>query len=100
MSRFRVLLNGRNCVVQQDGERQLMGFWATRCVDAETKEEARARAIDLIRLHPTFQSLLNGPTDPQPVVLVDEIKPVGFWEGRADSPGFGFYVDPNERPLQ
>jgi hypothetical protein len=100
VSRYRVLLNGRNCLIERDEERRLMGFWTTRCVDAATADEARARAIDLIRIDPAFRALLNGPSDPQPVVLVDKIERVGWWDGRTDTPDLGFYIDRNERPLQ
>jgi len=106
MSRYRVLLHGRNVLLDLDGERHVGGFYIHCCVEASHDAAAAASAIALLRRHPRYLALLEGtdgsPPQPEPTRLVDELEQLPWWERRP--PGvterFVFHVDPDEVPVQ
>jgi hypothetical protein len=73
---YRVRLTGRNIVREIDGRRELHGFVSTRVIEAATPDRAGEEALELIYRDPALQEPLNGPDDPFPIVLVEEVEEI------------------------
>ena len=73
---YRVRLMGRNIVREIDGKRELLNFVTTRVIDAATPEHASEEALELIYSTPELKEPLNGPDDPFPVILVEEVEEI------------------------
>jgi len=88
MNKYRVLINGKNLLFDVDGDRQKMGFYVTRLVEAETYAQAEQAALNLINQSEKLRGVLNSLADP-PVFDVEEIDEV---DSLADNKiGFAFY---------
>ena len=95
MPRYRVFLNGRNLRIEFDGRVEPAGFWVNCCVEANTDDEAGARAIALAKTHEVFGQLHNGPDDPSPVIIVSEVERLPRHDRHAlGHQGFMFYLNP------
>lgn len=97
MAIFRVLVNGRNFLLDFDGEARRVGFYATRTVEAATPDEAESAAVELLRRDALLREVtLNEQTDP-PMMYVEEIIEVrnGKKDGDANT-GFSFYTEAEE----
>lgn len=94
MTRYRVLVNGKNCLLEVDGQVQKHGFYTTRIVSAGSPGEAEGRAIDAVRNLPRLrQVVLNDESDP-PFVEAEEVNEVdpAFEEDEKTS-GLAFYLE-------
>jgi hypothetical protein len=80
MAFYRVRLNGRNIVRDIDGRRELQNFITTRVIEASSAEHAAEQALELIYSIPELQEPLNGPDDPFPIVLVEEVEELGSFD--------------------
>ena len=106
MSRYRVLLHGRNVLLDLDGEHQIGGFYIHCCVEASDESAAAGEAIQMLRHHPRYLALLDGtsgnPPQPEPLILADEVERLPLWDRRSLGVvlGFIFYADPDEVPVQ
>jgi hypothetical protein len=105
LPKYRVLLNGRDVLLELDGERQRGGFYVHCCVTAADEAEAGATALAVLRRHPPFLALQAGslgePAQPEPAVFVDEVEKLSWWDRHplGISTGFIFYADPDAAPL-
>ena len=99
MATYRVRLCGRHLQLEVDGERQELGFYTTRFVEATSPDGARAQALHLIEQHPAVVTQLRERT-PGFAVLVEavELLPAGH-EVPAGQPGLAFYPEEGEPPL-
>lgn len=73
---YRVRLLGRNIVKEVEGRRELLNFVTTRVLDAASEAQASEQALELIYQDPSLQEPLNGPDDPLPIVLVEEVEEI------------------------
>ena len=65
MQKFRVLVEGKNLLMQVNGVQKRFGFFTTVYVDAFTPDDAKTRAIDLLREDARLQEAsLNAENDP------------------------------------
>ena len=88
---YRVLVNGRNFLIEWDGSVQKCGFYVTRFVNAEGKESAESEAILSLRSDTHLQELTkNEQTDP-PLLFIEEIERVSDNNGAANNTGFSWY---------
>ncbi|HEY0100137.1 MAG TPA: hypothetical protein VGB76_14400 [Pyrinomonadaceae bacterium] len=87
-----MLINGRNFLLDFDGQARRVGFYATRTVEAATADEAESAAVELLRSDELLrQSTLNEQTDP-PMMYVEEIVEVRRRKkGEDANTGFSFY---------
>ena len=95
MSKYRVLINGQNLLLNLDGSPRKLGFYTTRFVDARNPEEAEDVAVELIREDAALKgNVLNGRDDP-PMLYADEVEEIGVSDDD-DSLGTGFswYAEP------
>ena len=98
--RFRVLLRGHNGLAKLDGRLKRLGFFTTRVVDGEHEEEARHRAIELLRselrLNDTFLNL-DLQADDHVALTVDEITEIAQSDGEQRTPpGVSFFLEASE----
>jgi hypothetical protein len=90
MPRFRFLLEGRNALVELDGELRRMGFYVTRSADGHTLDEAKARVLEELSEEISGKSL-NERSNPV-VFQVAEHKRMWFWQEVPDVlPGFAWF---------
>ena len=94
MGKFKVLMNGKNFLLNLEGREQKMGFYVTRIVEAATAEEAESAAIELLKADEyLISSTLNEKTD-SPMLYVEEILEVSRRKkGEDANTGFSFYTE-------
>jgi hypothetical protein len=94
MSKYRVLMNGENFLLNFDGRPQKLGFYVTRFVDAADAEGAECAAVALLREDAALKGLvLNGRDDP-PVLNADEVEEVEECDAEEHvDTGFSWYTD-------
>lgn len=96
MNWYRVLLHGKNVLLNFDGEPKKFGFYTTRDVEAESLEIAELKAVEMVR---EDEALVNGvlnERDDSPMIYVDEMKILNADEEKLGNSGFTFYVEQNE----
>src|SRR5688572_14608083 len=88
MQTFKVLVHGRGLVVRRWWLfRRRLGFYATRFVDADSAEQAGARALDTLRGEPRLVvAALRAPA-----LAVEEVDPVEGPAATWPEPGIVFY---------
>ena len=85
MAHYRVFLRGANFLMDVNEKPTRIGFFATRFVQANTRDGAELLAVDLIRNDKWLRGAVsNSPSDP-PEIFAEEIEVV---EGDYD-PGVG-----------
>jgi hypothetical protein len=89
MPHYRIFLRGENFLLSLDGAPTRLGFYATRFVEARSREAADLLAVDLIRDEMRARGVLNIRDDP-PRIYADEIEAVAANEVQ-DTPGFTFF---------
>ena len=94
MSKYRVLLNGQNSLLDFEGVPRKLGFYTTRFVDAVNAEDAESAAVDSICEDAALKgNVLNDRNDP-PMIYADEVEELD----RSDTDGsmgtgFSWYVE-------
>ena len=98
MIKFAVRIHGVNFLIREpeDKRSKLMGFYVNALLEADSSEQARIEAVEMVRTSRIKTSVTNSPADP-PQMLVDEITELEDWpEGRSRPlSGFVFYDDPH-----
>lgn len=93
MSRYRVLLHGRNFLLKLDGTPRKLGFYATRFVDARDAGGAEHAAVDLLREDAALKgNVLNGRDD-SPMLYAEEVEEVGGAGAADNGGGFSWYAE-------
>ncbi|MCG8619963.1 MAG: hypothetical protein MI802_27400 [Desulfobacterales bacterium] len=92
MKRFRVVLNGQNFDM---GNGNVLGFITTRWVKAINSKLAEQVAVQLIQEDESIQSNIHNAVDDPPMIYVENMIEVGWFEFFTKSPGSGytFYKD-------
>ena len=95
--RYRVLLEGRP-VLLTDAETQeilRLGFFTTRWVRADSREEACRKARELVVQDLKAKGTKNAPDEPT-VITASQVVEVGWMEHLRRAPGRGFAFFPDE----
>ncbi|MDQ3041452.1 MAG: hypothetical protein M3R11_03620 [Acidobacteriota bacterium] len=96
MNRYRVRLNGRNFLLNLEGDAQKFGFYTTRDIEAESFEDAELKVVKNIQEDETLKNnVLNGKND-SPMIYVNEMKVLDAVEEKLNNSGFTFYREENE----
>ena len=96
MKKYKVMIEGRNFLINVDGKNQKLGFYTTRWVEANNEHDAERFAIEIIRNDPKLNSnTLNKKTDP-PLMHASEVKDIGLFEGDEPTPGYVFFPEDEE----
>lgn len=90
MGNYRVLLHGHNLWLELEGRVQLIGFYVTRFVEADSTLEAGRRALAVVEAEPHLRAARNKRGDP-PFVDVSEACSVERAEVPQIPPGYALY---------
>lgn len=91
MVRYKVLIEGSNCILNVDDVAGVWGFFTTRWVDALNPEDAKLKACDLARKE-LGAHLLNSLANP-PHLWVESVTE----DDSAKTVGAGFTWYPDEK---
>ena len=94
MKKYRVMVEGVNFLIEMDSEVRKFGFFTTRFVEARDKEEAEARALDMLRVE--LKRLVRNEKSDSPMMFVEEIEELETF-GEFIVPGTGCAWYPDER---
>lgn len=98
MKKYKFLIEGKNFLINIDGQDKKVGFFTTRYVEAENSNEAELSAISLIKNDPKLKdNILNTNSDP-PAIILESVSEVNDFGTNAPPapPGFSFYLDEGE----
>jgi hypothetical protein len=96
--KYIVMIEGRNLIFASDGRPRRFGFSTTRDVEARSPEEAEQLAIASVREDQELnRALLNGPSDPPRIVVVQNVRVESFESHRRPDPEYIFYADRDTR---
>jgi hypothetical protein len=92
MNKYRILIEGKNFIINIEGKNNKLGFITTRWVEARTEAEAEKSAIELIRNDPQLKDTVLNKKDDQPMLYAEEIVEIKSFEGvNPPGAGYGFY---------
>lgn len=95
MAEWRVLLNGRNFLLEFEGEPKRLGFYTTRFVEAQNPEAAEMAAVQMVREDSTLQQVLNDPSD-SPMIYAEEVTEATRQNSEYPNTGYTFYEEKND----
>jgi len=91
MNHYRVFLKGQNFLLNVNGTPKRLGFFTTRFVQADNREETELLAVDLIRNDTWLRdSILNERSDP-PRIFAQEISVLDASDVPDVQGGFSFF---------
>ena len=93
MKRYRASLNGKNFRL---GSEEVVGFFTTRWVKAKTPELAEEAAVALVRNDKALIDAINNQKNDPPLIYLEELVEVGWWEFFRRQPGSGYTFYPIE----
>jgi hypothetical protein len=94
MSKYKVMLEGKNFLLNLEGSTRKYGFYVTRYVEANDPEQAELNAVKIIREDRELRkSVKNDRSDP-PMIYLESIDELNSFEGiHVPGTGFTFYLD-------
>ena len=90
MPYYQVILTGENFHLRRDEREELMGFATTRWVKALSEDEAELKAVALVKEDEFLASSKAKNGDIQPMIYLDCIMAVSWFQYWRRSPGKGF----------
>jgi len=100
MSFYKVLLEGKNFLIEHEGKKKLHGFFTTRWVKARNSEFAELTAVELVKNdeHLIALTINKHGSDPDPMVYLEEINTVSWltYLRRKPGKGYSFYLGEEE----
>ena len=70
---YAVFLKGANFEINLDGNKQLLGFFTTVCVEAASKEEAKSSALKVLLADPQLESCFANQQHIKPSIEVQVV---------------------------
>jgi hypothetical protein len=93
MKKYRVMLEGRNFLLDMEGSVEKYGFFTTRYVEAENPEQAEIKAVQLIREDQSLKVAAKNEGS-KPLIYLDSIVELESFEGvRLPGTGYSFFPD-------
>ena len=94
MAWYRVLLEGKGITLPIEGEKPIIGFFATRVVRASSAEQAAVAATALVADLRSVGDYAESNKGQPPELHVDELERVNFWQAwRIPNKGHAFYSE-------
>ena len=90
---YRVLINGKNFLIELDGELKKCGFYTTRFVDAADKSLAESEAISIVRNDLFLIENVKNQSDDTPMLFIDGIEYLETYDGTRPGSGFAWYTE-------
>jgi hypothetical protein len=98
MKKYRVMLEGRNFLIEMDGEAGKYGFFQNFFIESESPAEAENAAVQKVRKNADLlAATMNSKDDPPAIHLeaIDEMQE--FPEGVRPESGIGWYSEDEEK---
>ena len=95
MTEWKVYLNGQNFLIEFDGARTRLGFYATRYVTADDSQSAEDSAVQCIR-EELMGIVLNDKTD-SPMIYAEEVVQIEPDDDRPAASGFTYYSESEQK---
>ena len=96
MKKYRLLINGKNFLIQTDLTLEKYGFFQTIFLESENSESAENKAVEIIRNSDLKELTINEENDP-PMIYLEEIEEVQSFEGiESLNVGRSFYSEKEE----
>jgi len=95
MKKFKVFVNGKNCLISvENGSPIKHGFYTTVFVEAANAEQAESAAVNLLKNDSQLRDALeNENTDP-PRVFIESIEEIHSFEGcKLPRVGLAWFVE-------
>ncbi len=81
MNKYRVLLNGRNFVLDLGEGLAPHGFFTTRFVESNTLNDAELKAVASVRKREEIMPMLCNSPDAPPMLFAEEIEEIDSFDG-------------------
>jgi ribosomal protein S27AE len=94
MKKYRVMLEGRNFLLDIEGSVKKYGFFTTRYVEAEDFQQAEMKAMQLIREDQVLKTATKNESS-KPMIYLESITELESFEG-LHLPGTGYSFFPDE----
>ena len=94
MKLFRCFIRGENFPLDFDGKDDLLGFYTTRFVRAETPDQAELLALDMLRENPTLNGVDPSRRTAETMVYFESIEEIDSLPEGITEPGTGFTFYP------
>ena len=92
MKKYRLLFEGKNCLIKNNGGRKKAGFFTTRFLEAKTTGDAEKKARDLISVE-LNDILLNEVSDPPSLTAEEIIEIESFEDNLVPGKGFTWFFE-------
>jgi hypothetical protein len=97
MHKYRVRINGRNYVVNWEGQPRRVGFYKTYYLEAMDPQEAESLAVSRIVADPKWHGTILNDHGDQPVMVLDALAEVDTFDGLPSlEQGYLFYPEDDE----
>lgn len=87
---YKILIEGKNFLLDMDGKKQKYGFFTTRWVQAGHSSEAEAFALRELHSDKKLKGMAYNAADDPPVLHVDELEEV---DALLPATGLALYLD-------
>jgi hypothetical protein len=96
---YDVLLNGRNFLIETEGEISKYGFFVLVYVEANDRKEAELKAVQVLKGEENLRTVVKNEKSDTPLIFVEEIieyqmKPKAH--KKQSRTGFGWYKEGEE----
>jgi hypothetical protein len=71
MNRYKILLNGRNFLINTKNELKTLGFYTTRIVEAVSEDESAIFALDILKNDKELIDMTKNKESNPPMLYVD-----------------------------
>jgi hypothetical protein len=98
MKKYRVMLEGRNFLVEMDGKIGRFGFYQIFFLEAASPAEAEAAAVRKVRGSPDLRAAARNAKNDPPMMYLEEIEEVPeFAKDTRPETGRGWYSEDEEK---
>ena len=93
MQKYKLLMNGKNFLIESESKLDKFGFFQTIHVEANDPEDAELKAVEIIKQSDLRGLVRNEPGD-SPMIYLDEIDEIDSFDGiESPNQGRSFYSE-------
>ncbi len=97
MKKYRVMLEGRNFLIEMDGKIGKYGFYQIFFLEAASPADAENAAVQKVRNNPDLRAAVRNPQEHPPTMHVEELEEVAeFPTDCRPETGRGWYPEEDE----
>lgn len=90
MPRFAIVLEGKNFPIVTDTGVQVLGFYTTRKLKAETEQQAVLMALEQVKTDPQLLAVIDRDKTSSPRLFMKSAHTLAWWEDMKSS-GYTFF---------